>query len=68
MAEEASGTKAPTQLFIEKIAQRYSLGKVVATLAVFLVPLAFGADLTGSLLRAMTFMIVGRAGEPLSVR
>ncbi|MFD7116067.1 heavy metal translocating P-type ATPase [Streptomyces sp. NPDC059892] len=58
MVEEASGTKAPTQLFIEKVEQRYSLGMVFATLAVFLVPLAFGADLTGSLLRAMTFMIV----------
>ncbi|MEU0040060.1 heavy metal translocating P-type ATPase [Streptomyces sp. NPDC006333] len=58
MVEEASGTKAPTQLFIEKVEQRYSLGMVFATLAVFVVPLAFGADLTGSLLRAMTFMIV----------
>ncbi|MFF4956085.1 heavy metal translocating P-type ATPase [Streptomyces sp. NPDC001222] len=58
MVEEASETKAPTQLFIEKVEQRYSLGMVVATLAVFLVPLAFGAALTGSLLRAMTFMIV----------
>ncbi|WP_329293519.1 heavy metal translocating P-type ATPase [Streptomyces sp. NBC_01455] len=58
MVEEASQTKAPTQLFIEKVEQRYSLGMVVATLAVFLVPLGFGADLTGSLLRAMTFMIV----------
>lgn len=58
MVEEASETKAPTQLFIEKVEQRYSLGMVVATLAVFLIPLAFGADLTGSLLRAMTFMIV----------
>ena len=58
MVEEASATKAPTQLFIEKIEQRYSLGMVVATLAVFLVPLGLGADLTGSLLRAMTFMIV----------
>ncbi|MFG2886383.1 heavy metal translocating P-type ATPase [Streptomyces sp. NPDC048297] len=58
MVEEASETKAPTQLFIERIEQRYSLGMVTATLAVFLVPLAFGAALTGSLLRAMTFMIV----------
>ncbi|MEW2256938.1 heavy metal translocating P-type ATPase [Streptomyces sp. NPDC047869] len=58
MVEEASETKAPTQLFIEKVEQRYSLGMVAATLAVFLVPLAFGADLSGSLLRAMTFMIV----------
>ncbi|QUW85622.1 cadmium-translocating P-type ATPase (plasmid) [Streptomyces mirabilis] len=58
MVEEASETKAPTQLFIEKVEQRYSLGMVAATLAVFLVPLALGAALTGSLLRAMTFMIV----------
>ncbi|MCZ4121742.1 heavy metal translocating P-type ATPase [Streptomyces sp. H39-S7] len=58
MVEEASKTKAPTQLFIEKVEQRYSLGMVFATLAVFLIPLAFGADLTVSLLRAMTFMIV----------
>ncbi|MGP3734517.1 heavy metal translocating P-type ATPase [Streptomyces sp. GDS52] len=58
MVEEASETKAPTQLFIEKVEQRYSVGMVVATLAVFAVPLAFGAALTDSLLRAMTFMIV----------
>ncbi|MFE9451739.1 heavy metal translocating P-type ATPase [Streptomyces sp. NPDC006739] len=58
MVEEASETKAPTQLFIEKVEQRYSIGMVIATLAVFAVPLAFGAPLTGSLLRAMTFMIV----------
>ncbi|WP_406405414.1 heavy metal translocating P-type ATPase [Streptomyces sp. NBC_01643] len=58
MVEEASETKAPTQLFIEKVEQRYSLGMVAATVAVFLVPLVFGANLTDSLLRAMTFMIV----------
>ncbi|MEV5600757.1 heavy metal translocating P-type ATPase [Streptomyces sp. NPDC052299] len=58
MVEEASETKAPTQLFIEKIEQRYSIGMVVATLAVFAAPLAFGAELSSALLRAMTFMIV----------
>ncbi|WP_079079052.1 heavy metal translocating P-type ATPase [Streptomyces sp. DSM 15324] len=58
MVEEASETKAPTQLFIEKIEQRYSIGMVVATLAVFAVPLALGDDLQAALLRAMTFMIV----------
>jgi heavy metal translocating P-type ATPase len=58
MVEEASETKAPTQLFIEKVEQRYSLGMVVATLLVFAIPLALGAALSGSLLRAMTFMIV----------
>ncbi|MEV3927422.1 heavy metal translocating P-type ATPase [Actinomadura coerulea] len=58
MVKEASETKAPTQLFIEKVEQRYSVGMVAATLAVLAVPLTFGADLSGSLLRAMTFMIV----------
>ncbi|MFE7214853.1 heavy metal translocating P-type ATPase [Streptomyces sp. NPDC057611] len=58
MVEEASETKAPTQLFIEKVEQRYSLGMVAATLAVFLIPLAVGTGLAHSLLRAMTFMIV----------
>ncbi|MFI9122225.1 heavy metal translocating P-type ATPase [Streptomyces bikiniensis] len=58
MVEEASETKAPTQLFIEKIEQRYSIGMVVATLAVFTIPLALGDELRSALLRAMTFMIV----------
>ncbi|MFE7465250.1 heavy metal translocating P-type ATPase [Streptomyces sp. NPDC057499] len=58
MVEEASRTKAPTQLFIEKVEQRYSVGMVAATLAVFAVPLAFGDALSAALLRAMTFMIV----------
>jgi heavy metal translocating P-type ATPase len=58
MVEAASATKARTQLFIEKIEQRYSAGMVTATLALFLIPLAFGADLKSTLLRAMTFMIV----------
>ncbi|MFC8720487.1 heavy metal translocating P-type ATPase, partial [Kitasatospora sp. NPDC057198] len=58
LVEEASETKAPTQLFIEKVEQRYSIGMVAATLAVFAVPLLVGAAFTDSLLRAMTFMIV----------
>ncbi|WCE01291.1 heavy metal translocating P-type ATPase [Streptomyces sp. HUAS 31] len=58
LVEEASETKAPTQLFIEKVEQRYSLGMVAATLAVFGVPLAFGEAFSEALLRAMTFMIV----------
>ncbi|CAL9280131.1 heavy metal translocating P-type ATPase [Streptomyces sp. SudanB25_2051] len=58
MVEEASATKAPTQLFIEKIEQRYSVAVVVATLALFALPLAFGAPFEETLLRAMTFMIV----------
>ncbi|KQX15013.1 metal-transporting ATPase [Streptomyces sp. Root431] len=58
LVEEAGATKAPTQLFVEKIEQRYSVGVVVATLALFGLPVAFGTDLTEALLRAMTFMIV----------
>jgi cation-transporting P-type ATPase D len=58
LVAEASATKAKTQLFIEKIEQRYSVGVVVATVALFTVPLLFGADLRSTLLRAMTFMIV----------
>lgn len=55
---EASATKARTQLFIEKVEQRYSVAMVAATLALFVVPQLFGEDLRSALLRAMTFMIV----------
>ncbi len=58
MVEEAVRTKARTQLFIEKVEQRYSVGMVVATLAVFAVPMLLGDTLQRALLRAMTFMIV----------
>src|ERR1700729_3012000 len=58
MVEEAAATKARTQLFIEKVEQRYSLGMVTATLLLFAVPLAAGAPFQPTLLRAMTFMIV----------
>ncbi|SEH74842.1 cation-transporting P-type ATPase D [Mycolicibacterium rutilum] len=58
LVAEASATKAKTQLFIEKVEQRYSVGVVAATLALFAIPMAFGADLQSALLRAMTFMIV----------
>ncbi|MYT48794.1 HAD-IC family P-type ATPase, partial [Streptomyces sp. SID5471] len=58
MVEEAGRTKAPTQVFIEKVEQRYSAVVVLVTLALFALPLLFGADFTATLLRAMTFMIV----------
>jgi heavy metal translocating P-type ATPase len=58
LVEQASATKAKTQQFIEKAEQRYSLTVVLATLAVFLIPLGLGGDLRATLLRAMTFMIV----------
>ena len=43
MVEEAAATKASTQLFIEKVEQRYSIGMVTATLLLFAVPLLAGA-------------------------
>lgn len=58
MVEEASETKAKTQLFIEKVEQRYSIGMVTATVLLFAVPMLTGAAFQQSLLRAMTFMIV----------
>lgn len=57
LVEQASQTKARTQLFIEKVEQRYSIGMVAVTLAVFAVP-RYGETLQRALLRAMTFMIV----------
>jgi heavy metal translocating P-type ATPase len=58
LVETASRTKARTQLFIEKVEQRYSIGMVIATVAVFVIPLLAGELLQRALLRAMTFMIV----------
>jgi len=58
LVEEASETKARTQLFIEKVEERYSIVVVVATLLILGVPLLAGAAFQPSLLRAMTFMIV----------
>jgi cobalt/nickel-transporting P-type ATPase D len=58
LVAEASATKAKTQLFIEKIEQRYSVGVVVATVALIAIPLLLGGRLQPVLLRAMTFMIV----------
>ncbi|TIC79113.1 heavy metal translocating P-type ATPase [Nocardioides sp. GY 10127] len=58
LVEEASTTKARTQLFIERVEQRYAFLVVAATLALVAVPLALGSDFQSTLLRAMTFMIV----------
>ncbi|MEU6726660.1 heavy metal translocating P-type ATPase [Nonomuraea wenchangensis] len=58
MVEQASATKARTQLFIEKVEQRYSVVMVAATLALFTLPLLWGTPVQEALLRAMTFMIV----------
>jgi heavy metal translocating P-type ATPase len=56
--ERASATKARTQVVLEQIERRYSVGVVVATAAILLVPFALGTDFKPALLRAMSFMIV----------
>ncbi|MFD7365469.1 heavy metal translocating P-type ATPase [Nocardiopsis alba] len=59
LVEEASETKAGTQLFIEKVEQTYSFGVVIATLLVLTVPMMFFAHtFEEALLRAIVFMIV----------
>ncbi|MFW6775793.1 heavy metal translocating P-type ATPase [Nocardioides sp. CPCC 205120] len=58
MVAEAAETKARSQLFIERVEQRYSVVVVAATLTLLGVPLAAGAEFEPTLLRAMTFMIV----------
>lgn len=58
LVEEASATKARTQLFIDRVEQRYSVAMVTVTLGLLAIPLAAGAPLSPTLLRAMTFMIV----------
>jgi len=58
LVAQASATKATTQLFIEKVERRYSVGAVTVTLALFAIPVLLGAPLQPTLLRAMTFMIV----------
>lgn len=59
LVEQASKTKAKTQLFIERVEQSYSYGVVVATLLVLAVPMVFFAhSFEDALLRAIVFMIV----------
>src|SRR5690606_15539692 len=58
LVEQASATKARTQLFIEAIERRYSAGVVAATVLVLGVPLLLGEDFRAALLRAIVFMIV----------
>ncbi|MBY6410386.1 cadmium-translocating P-type ATPase [Rhodococcus sp. BP-252] len=58
MVEHASATKAKKQLFIDKVEQYYSTIVVVATVAIFAIPMFLGSEFQPALLRAMTFMIV----------
>jgi heavy metal translocating P-type ATPase len=58
MVEQASTTKANTQVFIERVEQRYSLAVVTVALSLFSIPVAVGADLEPAMQRALAFMIV----------
>ncbi|MFC8314247.1 heavy metal translocating P-type ATPase [Gordonia sp. NPDC057258] len=59
LVAEASETKAPTQLFIEKVEQAYSVIVVVATLLVLGIPMLLSdSAFDESLRRAIVFMIV----------
>ncbi|OUC78541.1 heavy metal translocating P-type ATPase [Gordonia lacunae] len=59
LVAEASETKAPTQLFLEKVEQAYSVIVVVATLLVLGIPMVlFDSTFDEALLRAIVFMIV----------
>jgi heavy metal translocating P-type ATPase len=59
MVEEAKEQKAKTQLFIEGIEQRYSIGMVGLTVLLLTLPVPLlGWTFEETLLRAMTFMIV----------
>jgi heavy metal translocating P-type ATPase len=58
LVDQASATKARTQVVLEQIERRYSIGVVTAAAAILLLPLGLGADFRPTLLRAMAFMIV----------
>ncbi|OCW85284.1 cadmium-translocating P-type ATPase [Nocardia farcinica] len=59
LVAEASETKAPTQLFIEKVEQAYSAIVVVATLLVLGIPMLLSdSAFDEALRRAIVFMIV----------
>lgn len=57
--DEAIEQQPPTQLFIERFEQRYSIGVVVAAvLLVFAGPLLIGWTMDETVLRTMTFLVV----------
>ncbi|MPZ93194.1 MAG: HAD-IC family P-type ATPase [Actinobacteria bacterium] len=67
LVEEATASKAKTQLFIESIEQRYPVGVVMFTIAFLAIPPALlGWSFQETLLRAMTFMIVSPCAVVLS--
>jgi heavy metal translocating P-type ATPase len=58
LVEQASATKSRTQQRLDELEQRYSVGVVVITAAIMLLPFVLGTGFKPTLLRAMSFMIV----------
>lgn len=59
LVQEATAAMSPTQLFVERFEQRYSVGVVVTTCVLLTaLPTVFGLEWRDALLRSMTFMIV----------
>ncbi|WP_296104191.1 heavy metal translocating P-type ATPase [uncultured Corynebacterium sp.] len=59
LVEEASNTKARTQVFIEKVEQIYSVGVIIGTLMVLFLPMTLlDYSFAQALFRAIVFMIV----------
>ncbi|MFV0525101.1 MAG: heavy metal translocating P-type ATPase [Acidimicrobiales bacterium] len=57
--DEAVEQQPPTQLFIERFEQRYSVGVVVAALAIVVIgPWWWGWSLDETVIRTMTFLVV----------
>jgi heavy metal translocating P-type ATPase len=58
LVEQAAATKSRTQQRLDELEQRYSIGVVVVTGAIMLLPFVLGTPWRPTLLRAMAFMIV----------
>jgi heavy metal translocating P-type ATPase len=58
LVEQASATKSRAQQRLDQLEQRYSLGVVMATGTILLLPFLLGTEFKPTVLRAMAFMIV----------
>ena len=56
--DEATATKAHSQLMLQRLERGYCLAVVLLTAALLIVPYSLGSDFRTCLLRAMAFMIV----------
>ena len=58
MVEDAQSEEAPTKRVIDKIEQYYAAGVIAATLLAAAIPIALGHDVSTSVYRAITLMVV----------